>query len=77
MKNKLSKKECFYYMLKDNHVKMSMIRNEPVKKIWKGFDVKTMGRDIICAWKQIHSLYLKTNVFLLEDEFKSFWKMCL
>ena len=63
----LPTKEQFYSVLNDQHI----INGEydHARKVWKVFNIKTMG--------EYHDLYLKSDVLLLADLFKSFRKTCL
>ena len=63
----LPTKEQFYSILNDQHITND--ENNNAKKVWKVFNIKTMG--------EYHDLYLKNDVLLLTDVFKSFRKTCL
>ena len=60
-------KEQFYSILNDQHVANG--EYDHARKVWKTFDIKTMG--------EYHDLYLKSEVLLLADVFESFRKTCL
>ena len=57
----------FYSLINDHHI--SNEDYEHAENIWKKFDLKTMG--------EYHDLYLKSDVLLLADVFKTFRKTCL
>ena len=63
----LPTKEQFYSILNDQHVTNG--EYDLARKVWKTFDIKTMG--------EYHDLYLKNDVLLLADVFESFRKTCL
>ena len=63
----LPTKEQFYSILNDQHVTNG--EYDHARKVWKTFDIRTMGG--------YHNLYLKSNVLLLADVFESFGKTCL
>ena len=63
----LPTKEQFYSILNDQHVTNG--EYDHGRKVWKTFDIKTMG--------EYHDLYLKSDVLLLADVFESFRKTCL
>ena len=63
----LPTKEQFYSILNDQHITNDEYNH--TKKVWKVFNIKTMG--------EYHDLYLKSDVLLLADVFKSFRKTCL
>ena len=63
----LPTKEQFYSVLNDQHVTNG--EYDHTRKVWKTFNVKTMG--------EYHDLYLKSDVLLLADVFESFRKTCL
>ena len=63
----LPAKEQFYSILNDQHITND--EYDHVRKVWKAFNVNRMG--------EYHDLYLKSNVLLLADVFKSFRKTCL
>ena len=63
----LPTKEQSYSILNDQHVTNG--EYDYARKVWKTFNIKTMG------W--YHGLYLKSDVFLLADVFESFRKTCL
>ena len=60
-------KELIYSVLNDQHITND--EYDHARKIWKAFNIKTMG--------EYHGLYLKSDVLLLADVFKSFRKTCL
>ena len=57
----LPTKEQFYSILNDQHVTNEEYYH--ARKVWKTFNIKTMG--------EYHDLYLKSDVLLLADVFKS------
>ena len=57
----------FYSVLNDQHVTNGEC--DHARKVWKTFNIKTMGG--------YHDLYLKSDVLLLADVFESFRKTCL
>ena len=63
----LPTKEQFCSTLNDQHVTNG--EYDHAWKVWKTFNIKTMG--------EYHDLYLKSDVLLLADVFKSFRKTCL
>ena len=63
----LPTKEQFYSIL--NHQQVTYGEYDHAKKVWKRFNLKNMG--------EYHDLYLKSDVLLLADVFKSFRKTCL
>ena len=63
----LPTKEQFYSTLNDQHITNDEYNH--VRKVWKAFNIKTMG--------EYHDLYLKSDVFLLAGVFESFRKTCL
>ena len=63
----LPTKEQFYSILNDQHTTNDEYNH--AKKVWKVFSIKTMG--------EYHDLYLKSDMLLLADVFKSFRKTCL
>ena len=60
-------KDQFYSILNDLHINND--EYDHVKKVWKAFNIETMG--------EYHDLYLKSNVLLLADVFENFRKTCL
>ena len=64
---KLPTREQFYNILNDQHITNG--EYDHAKKVWKTFNIKTMG--------EYHDLYLKSDVLLLADVFESFRKTCL
>ena len=64
---KLPTKEQFYSILNAQHVTNGEYYY--ARKVWKTFDIKTMG--------EYHDLYLKSDVLLLADMFEGFRKTCL
>ena len=63
----LPAKEQFYRVSNDQHVTNG--EYDHARKVWKTFNIKTMGG--------YHDLYLKSDVLLLADVFESFRKTCL
>ena len=63
----LPTKQQFYGIPNDQHVTNGEYDHS--RKVWKTFDIKTMG--------EYHYLYLKSDVLLLADVFESFRKTCL
>ena len=56
-----------YSILNDQHITNE--EYDHVRKVWKTFNIKTMG--------EYHDLYLNCDVLLLADVFESFRKTCL
>ena len=63
----LPTQEQFYSVLNDQHVTNGEC--DHAKKVWKTFNIKTMGG--------YHDLYLKSDMLLLANVFESFRKTCL
>ena len=63
----LPTKEQFYSILNDQHVTNG--EYDHARRVWEMFGIKTIG--------EYHDLYLKSDVLLLADVFKSFRKTCL
>ena len=59
-------KEQFYSQLNDEHI--SDEQNKHAKKVWKGFNLKTMA--------DYHDLYLLSDILLLADVFENCRKTC-
>ena len=63
----LPTKELFFSILNDQHI--THREYDHARKVWETFNLKNMG--------EYHDLYLKSDVLLLADVFKSFRKTCL
>ena len=63
----LPTREQFYSIINDQHITNG--EHDHARKVWKTFNIKTMG--------EYHDLYLKSDVLLLADVFESFRKTCL
>ena len=59
--------EQFYSVLNDQHITNGEYNH--ASKVWKTFNIKTMG--------EYHDPYLKSDMLLLADVFESFRKTCL
>ena len=66
-KTELPTREQFYSILNNQHITNG--EYDHAKKVWKTFNIKTMG--------EYHDLYLNSDVLLLADVFESFQKICL
>ena len=63
----LPAKEHFYSILNDQYITND--KYDHARKVWKMFNIKTMG--------EYHDLNLKSDMLLLADVFESFRKTCL
>ena len=63
----LPTKKQFYSILNSQHI--TNVEYDHARKVFKTFNLKNMG--------EYHDLYLKSDVLLLVDVFKSFRKTCL
>ena len=63
----LPAKKQFYSILNDQHITND--EYDHARKVWKTFNIKTMG--------EYHDLCLKSDMLLLADVFESFRKTCL
>ena len=63
----LPTKDQFYSVLNDQHITND--EYDHARKIWKAFNIKTMG--------EYHDLYLKSDMLLLADVFENVRKTCV
>ena len=62
-----TKEQFSYCQLNDEHISDEQYKH--AKKVWKGFNLKTMG--------ECHDLYLLCDILFLADGFETFRKTCL
>ena len=63
----LPTKDKFYSILNNQHITDD--EYDHTKKVWKTFNIKTMGK--------YHDLYLVSDMLLLTDVFENFRKTCM